>query len=270
LSDQEQRDEPSTFHKEGGSIIFDKPKSQEEIARERREDEQHKFAQQQVKTNQRLAWFTGLLVIGTFFGTAIGIWQARISQRAANAARDAAGVASRTLDETQRTNAAQQKFASDSLRATIENFHLDQRAWLGPKVLEMKPMQAPNPIVSAMTITNSGKTPALRVEFLFYLHPSDRPINVVEYVKHPVEKGKLITASTIMLPGATYVLSADTGATDALGVENVKNGGELIYFFAFISYLDVFGARHHTRACALYQGKAGVFGSCPGNFDHAD
>lgn len=272
------------IHFEGGVPVLETPlqRIEREQAEAKQRDKLYKDEQleinrrqleinrQQLGVNTWLMTFTFLLVITSTITSLISLYQARISRISANAARDAVGVASRTLGETQRSNTAQQKIASDSFKATVDNFHLDQRAWIGPKGLDMKPMQAPNPIASTMTITNSGKTPALRVEFLYYLHPSDGPINVVEYIKHPVEKGNLMSASTIMLPGATYVLSPETGSTDALGVDSVKNGRKLIYFFVFISYVDVFGAKHHTRACALYQGKAALFSSCPGNFDHAD
>jgi hypothetical protein len=78
LSNQEQDNEAPPFHHEGGAGIFDKPKSQEEVARQRREDEQHEFARSQVKTNKRLAWFTAALVFASFCTIAVGIWQASI------------------------------------------------------------------------------------------------------------------------------------------------------------------------------------------------
>src|ERR1700678_459835 len=107
LSDQEQNSEPAPFHEEGGAVIFDKPKSQDEIARQRREDEQHEFARRQVKTNHRVAVFTGLLVFATLCTILVGIWQGNISQRAADAARDAEGVADRPFAEPQASNARQ-------------------------------------------------------------------------------------------------------------------------------------------------------------------
>lgn len=78
MSDEEQGIGPAPFHEEAGTVIFDKPKSEEEIARQRRENEQHEFARSQVKTNKRLAWFTGALVLASFCTIAVGIWQASI------------------------------------------------------------------------------------------------------------------------------------------------------------------------------------------------
>lgn len=93
MSDNEQDSADRPFHREGQAVVFDKPRSEEEIARETRDREQHEFARAQVKTNRRLAWFTGALVLATFCTIAIGVWQAEISQKAANAAKSAADAA---------------------------------------------------------------------------------------------------------------------------------------------------------------------------------
>jgi hypothetical protein len=99
LSDHEQKDESRAFHFEAGRPIFEKAKGQEEATNETRAREQHEFAREQVKINKKQNLFTALLVMGTFFGTGIGIWQGSISQTAANAARDAASTASDAVAE---------------------------------------------------------------------------------------------------------------------------------------------------------------------------
>ena len=99
MPNHEPENESSAFHEEAGAVIFDKPKSQEEVARQRLEDEQHKFARSQIKTNRAMAWFTGALVLATFCTIVVGIWQANISQEASRAAKSAADTASQTLNE---------------------------------------------------------------------------------------------------------------------------------------------------------------------------
>jgi hypothetical protein len=137
LSDQEQDNESHSFHLEGGHAVFEKPKSQEEIARDRRESEQHKFAREQVKTNRKMTFFTGLLVLATGFGSGIGIWQATISQTAANAARDAADaskeavfIAQRTLAETARSNNRQAQISQDQMATSRDQFRREHRPYL--------------------------------------------------------------------------------------------------------------------------------------------
>jgi hypothetical protein len=64
------------------------------------------------------------------------------------------------------------KEAGKSLDATIDNFHLDQRAWLGPNEMLPPPFMDGNRRVYmkggeqaqyAVIITNTGKTPAKKV-----------------------------------------------------------------------------------------------------------
>jgi hypothetical protein len=163
-----------------------------------------------------------------------------------------------------------QKQSQVSLQASIENFHLEQRAWLGLASVEMKPMKAPDPIRATMVVLNSGKTPALHAAFNFFMHPSDVPINAAEYVKHPIEPQSPPHTASMVLPGAVKLLPSSTGSTDEFEVQSVQNGRKLIYFFAFMSYRDVFRVEHHTRVCALLDFKGGGFSSCPGDFDQAD
>ena len=68
MADDEQKYVQHPFHMEGSIPVFVKPPSDEEASSERRAREAHEFARDQVATNRKLAWFTGLLVAGTFIG----------------------------------------------------------------------------------------------------------------------------------------------------------------------------------------------------------
>jgi hypothetical protein len=93
LADQEQDKGKHPFHREGSDIIFDPPDKKEESAEETRAREQHEFQRTQVKTNQRIAWFTGVLMVFSFLTILVGVWQGTISSRSAKAAQDAADAA---------------------------------------------------------------------------------------------------------------------------------------------------------------------------------
>ncbi|HEY5331304.1 MAG TPA: hypothetical protein VIJ79_15590 [Acidobacteriaceae bacterium] len=127
MADQEQDNEPHSFHTEEGAVIFDKPLSAAEKGRQKREDEQHEFARQQVITNKRLAWFTGALVFATFCTIVVGIWQGSVSQKSANAAK----VAGET--------------AQSSLTQSIESFRTDERAWVVIGKIEKTSTFPPDP-----------------------------------------------------------------------------------------------------------------------------
>jgi hypothetical protein len=132
LADEEQNDELHPFHLEGSSVIFDKPPSAKETTHERREHEAHEFARTQVAINRRTAWFNGLLVLATFSTVGIGTWQGFISQRAANAARDAVRTAEQARNDAKAAVAESEREARTSFQATINNFHREQRAYLIP------------------------------------------------------------------------------------------------------------------------------------------
>jgi hypothetical protein len=123
---------------------------------------------------------TVLIVLITAYYTRAAFRQAAASETAANAARDAVGIASRTLCETQRSNLAQEelseanrtsaeKTASDSLNATIKIARQDQRAWVGlihTETLGGKQSKDGNSFSYdsvRVAFRNSGKTPALKV-----------------------------------------------------------------------------------------------------------
>jgi len=185
LSNQELDNGQSPFHEEGGSVIFDKPKSQEEIARQRREDEQHKFARSQVKTNRALAWFTGALVLATLCTIIVGIWQARISHAQLIAMQGQLDEMNRSGEQsTEQTWSAigninwmarsmdlSEKQSEKSLHAAVDQFHQDQRAWVGLTGfrVELSPNAAviPNLTTTDRAVAgfvNSGRTPARDVK----------------------------------------------------------------------------------------------------------
>src|SRR5207253_642508 len=87
---------------------------------------------------------------------------------------DAASVASKTLEETQRSNNRQAELSElarksseaatkIALQATIDNFHQDQRAWVSIKNVTLtKPFSLTEKAQVRVLIGNSGKTPALK------------------------------------------------------------------------------------------------------------
>ena len=148
MADQEQDNGGKSFHLEGSAVIFDKPKDPVQAAKERRDAESHEFARDQVGYNKNLRTLTFWLVIGTFCGTAIGIWQGFSSQASAKAAKDAANAA---------TCAAET--ASHSLQLTRDIFQASQVAVFNP---EVNFAWVHDPILR-LALTNVGTVPAKNV-----------------------------------------------------------------------------------------------------------
>ena len=124
----------------------------EQQAADSRKREQQ-YREEQLTTNRRIAQFTGLLVLCTLATAGVAMWQAHISNKAANAARQAAqaaiannDIASSGLTENERASkftlqqmAAQsesQARAATASQRAVKNaqdaFRDEQLAWLGP------------------------------------------------------------------------------------------------------------------------------------------
>jgi hypothetical protein len=240
LSDQEHANVP--HHREGEAVVFDPPENEKEAARRRREDEQHEFARSQVKTNTRLALFTGALVLTTLCTIAVGIWQASISQKAVD-------VASRTLDETVRSNKTQELANMASFQATVDNFHLDQRAWVGVISIEPPNLKPRSDFFLSLHAINSGHTPALNFQSLVVLHSlgKDEPFKAAY---GPLPAG-WTRSNRVVQPGEQVTINTNKYALTQEQVDWVTNGNYILYVYGKMSYDDVFGKHHHTTFCKM-------------------
>lgn len=287
MADKEQNSVGTQFHREGEAFVLDTPPDPKETTRQRREDEQHEFARTQVQTNRRLAWFTGALVVATFFTIAVGIWQGSISQKSANAAKDAAQIAKDTLEATKNANAQQRldniasaadaKLLADrtaaqadkSLQATIDNFHLQQRAWVTVTSMSAKKLEIGDVTTAKVDIKNTGTAPAFDVEI--------RVNDSVELKGHKLQIGY---GDTNKNPPASRGVLPPGGEANATAPERLINGtttvykaeqtyinalvsGEAVYtVFGIIKYKDVFRAPHQTTFCAILNSDLTTFHSC--------
>jgi hypothetical protein len=280
MPDQEHDGEPQPFHLEGGNIVFDTPPNEREARRKKREDEQHEFARSQVATNRRIAWFTGALVIATVCTIAVGIWQARISQRSANAARDAVKVAGDTLDATQKANAQQtidnaaaavrakavadasDKQASKSLEAAIANFHQDQRAWLGVNKPEGVPRDT-GPYDVKIPAKNTGRTPAVDIAMYFeikLIFQPGLPIAIPAFPGPPQPLGTIV-------PGDIYTFVYHQ--VDGLRGVIASNPNGVFAIYGGITYKDVFKNAHWLTFCFFVE-EDGISHYCQAGNDIGD
>jgi hypothetical protein len=292
LSNGEQNNVPHS-HREGDAVIFDPPEDQREAARGRREYEQHEFARAQVRTNQRLARFSLLLVVGTFGGIGIGFWQATISQTAVN-------VASHTLDETVRSNKAQELASTASFQATVDSARLDQRAWVGVVGVNAVGVKADEDSFGiqslSIVIRNSGKTPALKMSasnrggvklhsdpFPDYETIWTEPQRRLEELKRKnpqfaaaiaqmQQKTIRSTSEDMVLPpNAAQELIVATNEQWSTNIEHKSFSGMVqkdpltIYFLGKILYSDVFTGtpQRSTKFCLMRTAPASSFSICP-------
>jgi hypothetical protein len=269
LPNNEQYSGDTPFHEEGGTVVFNKPKSQEEIARQRRENEQHEFARAQVKTNKKLAWFTGLLVLATFCTIGVGVWQASISQQSANTAQKAVDVASKSLQETARSNKQQADLAQHSLDTTIDSFRIDERAWieLGTiKPLRLLAVSQPFAIYTyEIYPKNIGKTQARNIT-IRTPEGSSGPWIMAES-KGAIEHLQQQFARLPPIPGPRTLGGGETSPVPIVLAASAPmvTQGKVPYYSFFvgkIDYTDAFDIQHWITYCYVVYDAQGELKNC--------
>lgn len=150
--------------------------------------------------------------------------------------------------------------AKKSLNATIDNFHLEQRAWVGViNVSEGQHTEGGKKVyikeggklTGNLVLNNSGKTPAQNVKSIVGVSCLEssaefRPI----YKKDATKNGPTITT---IQPGATQAAPFPPFPIDKIAskadIENIVSGNYIIYVFGKISYQDIFRNQHTTTYC---------------------
>jgi hypothetical protein len=166
------------------------------------------------------------------------------------AAKDAVCVASRSLTETQRSNAIQASFSKESLEGTIDSFKKDQRAWLGAGdarfVIDEKQL------VATFVVKNVGKTPAIKVEsnigWNFKQQGQKLQANDIIYQRVNNLNGTVFPTQSFPV---TDTQSGPIPASQAIFVQDLRNGKTVMYVFIKVEYRDVFNISHWSHNCAV-------------------
>ena len=121
---------------------------------------------------------------------------------------------------------------------------LDQRAWVTVTIATLeKPVATSEKPLVKVNILNSDKTPALNVKVLGVVYlAADEPgsVSFGDTAKYP---------AAVIGPTATMNVTLDRpplGEDEVQAVQTNRNG---IYAHGEITYLDIFGAKHHTGFC---------------------
>ncbi|MGA3071198.1 MAG: hypothetical protein ABSD43_13375 [Terracidiphilus sp.] len=243
MPDQEQNNVGTSHHREGETVIFDRPVDPVEAARQRRESEQHEFARQQVNTNKWLVRFTFALVFATFCTIGVGIWQNSISRRLA-------------------------QIAEAQLR-------IDDRPWLKVEVTNDNPLGAGKPVVAGVRITNIGKTPATQVMIVTKVAviPVNKEPDLPDHMLAPKMEmynppvgttGKSAGAGNVTIMAVIYPTDhedivarrlADAAEYPAFPLSiqeatDINAKKDWVMVFGEVWYTDILGQIHWTRFCA--------------------
>lgn len=182
------------------------------------------------------------VVIGTwaaFAAASIYAGVAYLQWREMIGATDAAG---RAVDESRRNRVQ----AERSLKATIDQFHLDQRAWLGVDSVSGLPKLNEDFVIDVV-VKNTGKTPAMKVSFLI----TYRALKKSERLAFKHGSVHAEQSNAMLPPNSIYHANPPIPADKVKqgDLDLIKKGDVTIYVYADGTFEDVFSCRHWIQFC---------------------
>jgi hypothetical protein len=144
------------------------------------------------------------------------------------------------------------KAAKNGIALAKESARLDQRAWVTiTQSILYKPLAVGEVPKINMTLTNSGKTPALKVRIVGVAYVGDSPVSSSNIGHTGAIKEALIG------PGGT--ISTEREAVEPIRdddvIQAIKDDTVRLYAMGYISYFDVFNQPHKTNFCIFISGK---------------
>ncbi|MBJ6752823.1 hypothetical protein [Geomonas anaerohicana] len=177
-------------------------------------------------------------------------------------------IANDALEDSRKSGTEQSARAEKTLNAALENFRLEQRAWVGIKFIMDRDMNFGGGMVylkegqkfeSRIAISNSGKSLARNVKITMAARNMPKGID-------PTLKGDNTRASYIgvMPPDFTdYVAVPNDILPTKLDIENITNGNQILYLTGSVTYDDAFSRTHFTNFCMQLRPDLMSFTACP-------
>ena len=190
-------------------------------------------------------------------GSGVSIWQANTAQQSVDATDKSLIISQRVEREAERSGAIQAKQTNDSLQASIENFHTQQRAWIlasnagfestGGVVGDINVISPPKVILE---MKNYGSSPALNVWTdmhgrLVGGKCGDRSAAISKgHSYSQVAPGEPIHLPNMWAPSVTQAC-----------IESLWDESAEFRIFGTVHYGDIFRKDHQSRICFQYDGK---------------
>lgn len=185
----------------------------------------------------------------------------KISKAADKFQTSAAGINTQTtaaVGEFQRMAGASEQ----NIRAVQESSRVDERAWMSPLGDHRFTEDSGGGFHQALiTVKNVGKTPALDVRAsanALVLHPNETPtISFSEPGIRSTKEGAVHPQG-----GREVWVRFKYPAGDSEVVKQLRSGDLVLYFFAEITYNDIFGRLHFTHVCVRFDKDLVAASSC--------
>lgn len=150
--------------------------------------------------------------------------------------------------------------AERALNTNIENFRLDQRAWINvgrtiyPSELKAGVSQVDT---IGMEFVNSGKTQAIDVRAVIAARTmfKDVPFS-------PAYQGTAPNSRTNLRPGVPFSVRLPNVTLSQEQVTAIRSGSLRLYVYGEISYQDIFTSHHCTKFCIYFSPDLKETGFC--------
>jgi hypothetical protein len=228
-------------------LIINTRLSEIQSEQKREKEYQHSHDRKQLRFNKWLTIFSALLFL-TSAVSDILIWRyVGLTKQSADAAKTAAETGYAQLFLAKRQTDFGMKSASDSLKTAIDNFHLEQRAWVGPGEVDMVPseIKANQPISVSVWLVNTGKTRAI-IE-------SSLAVGAFHRFPDPAIYPNGIPGKSVLLPGSKVSVQIPVHQFEQSTVAGIMNETYTYYIYGRVRYTDVFSQSHTTTFCYRYK-----------------
>ena len=240
------------------------------------EEEEHKKALEQADTaykSRQLAltksnvYLTWILAVFTAVGAIAAIYQgytsrinARAAETAAKAAQDAVYVARQQAEIADRSSKESFDAARTSLNASIDEFHLENRAYLSADEPAEETLGGWGQI--RVPISNTGHVSALRSHLRINFERLSSGMKILDDRVEDMRVQDQIT------PGArSYFLLITMPNLSSENYAEVGNGRQSLYVRGRLTYDSGFGIKDTLYLCFIFQNQRGRWVNCSGNGD---
>jgi hypothetical protein len=156
-----------------------------------------------------------------------------------------------------------------ALRETRNAQRLDQRAWIGITKVEIL-KNRPDPALMSITLSNSGKTPALAVKVDF--HVLTLPAGNEDIIQSHIEEepkrrfggtnDSIHPSATNIVDGWLYDQNGRRTSLTAQQLAAIADGTLTIYGHGRVEYQDVFGRAHWLTFCERWDRELRDYVAC--------
>lgn len=221
--------------------------------------------------NKALVLTSVLVAFGTMFYAGAAVVQICILKSSSDAT---SAQNSRLIQQADRIATAMEASIDRSkaaLDASIDSFHLDQRAWVSVKLYTIKLTEKYKPITVEITLTNTGKTPAyidsvgtlLSVRHAYF---DFRTLNKNDLLKL---NRNVATNNIVVSPSAEPWIRTGPLVTSDVLIKAIQDGTARVRVAGTIGYRDVFKKRRTTEFCAIYNAASNDWSPC-NNHNYVD